>query len=394
MNKKRKVKKFQILIILWLIASLWGAINIFSASSLNQISAGASPYGPLIEQLCLIIFSFGVLAFILQKRKPPYHVGKRGAVPFFNFTLIALLVVLIGGTLFPAEGYFVRGGAKSTIPLPFIGFQPLELFKITMILYIAKRFSTDSIYREWTGIMKTIGMAAIGILLILIEPDLGGAILLSAVLFAMIFYNGQSIGKILKIMAPFMLVAGILVIYMMTHSYQAARITAWLHPFANGNDLNESYNVVNGYVAISNGGFFGSGFMNSIQKSGFLFASHTDFIFTVICEEWGFFGALFTISLLVLISLQCFNIGYTAHERFGMLYSYGFGTLLLVQSFVNIGGVIGLIPMTGVTLPFISSGVNSYLILSAGLIYVIIIDKERIRQKKIKDDKADRLFMS
>ncbi len=393
MNKKRKIKKFQILIILWLIASLWGAINIFSASAINNIAAGSSPYGPLIEQIILIVASFGMLTIILGKRKPPYHIGKKGAVPFFNFTLVLLAIVLVGGFLFPVEGYFVRGGASSTIPLPVASIQPLEIYKITMILYIAKRFSTPGIYDNWNGILKTILIAGFGLALIVLEPDFGGMLILAAVLGAMIFYNGQKIGTIMKILTPVLIVVAIIGVISIT-GYQAARFTAWLHPFANGNDLNESYNVVNGYIAISNGGVLGSGFMNSVQKSGFLFAPHTDFIFTVICEEWGLFGATFTIGILVLLALQCFNIGYTAHERFGMMYSYGFGTLLLVQTFVNIGGVIGLIPMTGVTLPFISSGMNSYLILSAGLIYVIVIDKERIRQKKIRDDKADRLFMS
>ncbi len=394
MKKKRKIKKFQILIILWLIASLWGAINIFSASSINNIADGLSPYGPLIQQLIFIAISFTGLSFILGKRKPPYLIGKKGANIFHNGTLFLLAVVLVGGFLFPADGFFVRGGARSTIPLPIGSIQPLEIYKITMVLFLAKRFSTPGIYNNWSGILKTIGLAGLGLLLIALEPDMGGMLILAAVLGAMIFYNGQKIGTIMKILIPILIIVVIIGAISISGSYQAARFTAWLHPFANGNDLNESYNVVNGYIAISNGGALGSGFMNSIQKSGFLFAPHTDFIFTVICEEWGLFGATFTIGILVLLALQCFNIGYTAHERFGMMYSYGFGTLLLVQTFVNIGGVIGLIPMTGVTLPFISNGMNSYLILSAGLIYVIIIDKERIRQKKIRDDKADRLFMS
>ncbi len=394
MNKKRKIKKFQILIILWLIASLWGAINIFSASAINNIVDGISPYSALIQQVVIIVICLVGLAWILQKRKPPYLVGKRGAVLFFNITLVLLAVVLVGGFLVPTDGLFVRGGASSTIPLPVASIQPLEIYKITLILYLAKRFSTPGIYDNWAGIIKTIFIASIGLGLIVLEPDMGGAMILSAVMLAMIFYNGQKMGTILKILIPLGIIFAILLLFMMSHSYQLDRIIAWLHPFADGNDLNESYNVVNGYIAISNGGAFGSGFMNSVQKSGFLFAPHTDFIFAVICEEWGLFGATFTIGLLVLTALQCFNIGYTAHDRFGMLYSYGFGTLLLVQTFVNIGGVIGLIPMTGVTLPFISNGANSYLILSVGLIYVIIIDKERIRQKKIRDDKTDRLFMS
>ncbi len=391
--KKRKIKKFQILIMLWLIASLWGAINIFSASSIDYIINGLYPYRPLISQVLLIFVCFIIFTIVLSWRKPPYLIGKKGAVTFFNITLVLLVIVLVGGMIFPVEGYFIRGGAKSTIPLPFISIQPLELYKITMILYMAKRFSTPKIYRSKDGIHKTILMSLIGIFLIFIEPDLGGALLVGGVFVAMIFYNGQRIKSILKVGVPFIAIA-MLLLGTLSASYQTDRISAWLHPFENGNDLDKSYNVVQGYVAISNGGVLGRGYMESIQKSGFLFASHTDFIFTVIAEEWGLLGVVFTILILMLLAFQCFNIGYTAHERFGMLYCYGYGTLILVQAFINIGGVIGLIPMTGVTLPFISMGMNSFLILSLGLLYVIVIDKERIRQKKLRDEKTSKLFMS
>ncbi len=391
--KKRKIKKFQILIILWLIASLWGAINIFSASSINQIAKGYNPYKPLLEQIIFIGVCLIGLSIILSRRKPPYQVGKRGAVPFFLITLGLLILVLILGYIDPTDGRFVRGGAKSTLPLGIIAIQPLEIYKITMILYLAKMFSTDKIYRSKEGINKAIFMSLFGTGLILVEPDLGGAILVGGVLVAMVFYNGQRIKHLLKMGVP-LIAAGVLLLGSVSATYQVDRIESWLHPFENGNDLKISFNVVQGYVAISNGGVFGRGYMESVQKSGFLFASHTDFIFAVIAEEWGIFGVLFTILILLLLSFQCFNIGYTAHERFGMLYCYGYGTLILVQTFINIGGVIGLIPMTGVTLPFISMGMNSFIILSAGLIYVIVIDKERIRQKRLRDEKTSKLFMS
>ncbi len=391
--KKRKIKKFQVLIILWLIASLWGAINIFSATAIQQIVNGASPYKPLIEQLVFIFICLIILSIVLSRRKPPYLIGKRGAVPFFHITLVLLVIVLIGGEVISTEGLFVRGGAKSTIPLGFASIQPLELYKITMILYMAKMFSTPKIYRSKEGINKTILMSLFGIGLIFIEPDLGGALLVGGVFVAMIFYNGQHIKRIFKLGVP-LIAVGVLLLGTVSASYQVDRISAWLHPFENGNDLEKSYNVVQGYIAISNGGVKGRGYLDSVQKSGFLFASNTDFIFAVIAEEWGLFGVVFTILILMLVAFQCFNIGYTAHERFGMLYCFGYGTLILVQAFINIGGVIGLIPMTGVTLPFISMGMNSFIILSVGLMYVVVIDKERIRQKRLRDEKTNKLFMS
>lgn len=393
MKKKRKIKKHQILIILWLLTSIWGAINIFSASYITQIKYGANPYKPLIEQIIFIVFCLGFLIYILGQRKPPYHVGKKGAVPFFKITIGLLAFVLIGGLFIKTPGLFIRGGAKSTIPLPFISIQPLEVYKITLILYLAKMFSTPGIYDTVDGLKKAAFMSAVGLVLIFAEPDLGGAILVGGLTVCMFFYNGQNIKLLFKVLVPIIII-GIIGYYTVVDDYQTARIAAWLHPFENGNDSTISNNIVNGYVAISNGGVFGSGYLNSVQKTGYLFASYTDFIYAVICEEWGVVGSIITIGLLLLVSFQCFNIGYTAHERFGMLYCFGYGTLILVQSFVNIGGVVGLIPMTGVTLPFISMGMNSFMILSVGLFYVVVIDKERIRQKRIRDEKTSNLFMS
>ena len=133
--------------------------------------------------------------------------------------------------------------------------------------------------------------------------------------------------------------------------------------------------------------------MNSIQKSGYLYGKYTDFIFVIIVEEWGVIGGVVVIGMLLAIAVLCYRIGSTASDRFGQIYCYGFALLIIVQSGVNIGGVTGVIPMTGVTLPFISSGMNSYIFLTMGLFFVIIIDLDSQRKKRIDNERSNSLFM-
>ena len=130
-----------------------------------------------------------------------------------------------------------------------------------------------------------------------------------------------------------------------------------------------------------------------MQKSFFPESASSDYVFMVINEEWGIIGAIFTILILLAIATLCIVIGNKATSRFGMLYSYGFAFLVLFQSFVNVAGISNVIPMTGVTLPFISSGINSLFFMSLGLFVVILIDRESARERKKRKEKNDGLFL-
>lgn len=368
------MKRHHLVILLWLTVSVFGAAMAFSATYVNLTIYDYNAFISLFKQL-IIILVLGLLfsyVFLKQKKINIYQEMKKYSVPLLYGTVIALIVVLLIGDLAK------RQGARMVIPLLVFDFQPLELFKITLILYFAKLFSDIRPSDAFIDNIKKLLPVFCGVILVAIQPDLGGALICLILIYLLVLVNGQNKKqiKIFTLLGAMGGVAG----YFLLHDYQKARILMWLNPFKDAQ--NSGFQLINSFVAISNGGPLGSGYMSGIQKAGYLSQPGSDFIFATICEELGFFGAFFTVGLLFALAILIINIGTKAHERFGMLYCYGFGLLLLIQTFVNVGGVTGLIPMTGVTLPFISSGLNSYIFLTLGVFLTVPISKESIKEKK------------
>lgn len=368
------MKKHHTIVLLWLIVSIYGAAMAFSATYVNTTIKGGNPFGSLISQLVVItlVGVTGIIVFFVQKKVNVYQLMKRYSRHAMLFSLGTLLVVLLIGKA------AIRSGARMVIPLIFFDFQPLELFKIVILLYFAYEFSKVKPTESLGDSIKKLILPAIGIILIIAQPDFGGAMICLFVIFLMLIINGQH----LKYLGQFSLagiVAGI-VGFQFLQDYQKQRIFMWLNPF---NDAqNSGFQLINSYVAISNGGLIGSGYMGGIQKAGYLTQPGSDMIFATICEELGLLGAVFTIGILFAIAMVAISIGNSAHERYGMLYCYGFAMLLLTQTFINIGGVSGVIPMTGVTLPFISTGINSYLFLTLGVFLTVPVSRASIKEKK------------
>lgn len=387
--QKVMIKRHQILFVIWILLATWGLLNLFSASYIGMIILEAAPYSVVFTHFVLFLalvvgyfisVRFGSYLYILVKKFTP--------TIFLGVMVLLVLVLVLGSN---------RDGASSVIDLGFMDIQPMEFYKIAMILFFAymmsRRHQTNSISYLFT----IFGICCIGLLLIIVEPDFGGTLICGLVLCTMVLINGEHLGKIFS--KYFWMGSGILVLIFFFlfkigafHVYQLSRITTWLNPFADTKDA--GYQMINSFIAISNGGVTGLGFMDSIQKSGFLDQSYTDFIYVVILEEWGIIGGLITIGLYGAFVALCFSIASSSEERFGELYCYGYGFLILTQAIINIGGTTGTIPMTGVTLPFISMGQNSYLTLGIGFLIVVIIDvhsnKKRLRRKL----ESQRLFES
>ncbi len=367
------MKKHHTIILLWLIVSLYGAAMSFSATYVNTTIKGGNAFGDLISQLVVIAFVgvAGVLVFFVQNKVNIYQLMKRFSKLALYISLGSLLAVMLVGEY--------RSGAKMVIGLGLFDFQPLEMFKITILLYFAYQFSTVKPTETLIDSIKKLLWVAAGIILIMMQPDFGGAMICLIVMFFMMIINGQHLKYIGRITLGG-IAAGIFAFQFLLQDYQKNRILMWLNPF---NDAQGSgFQLINSYVAISNGGILGSGYMGGIQKAGYLTQPGSDFIFATICEELGLLGAIFTICILFAIALMAINIGNSAHERYGMLYCYGFAILLLTQTFINIGGVSGVIPMTGVTLPYISSGINSYLFLTLGVFLTVPVSRASIKEKK------------
>lgn len=368
------MKNHNILITLWTIISIIGALLSFSATYVNQIIGGSNPLKGLVSNLLLILFILVIGQLFFVRRKANFYQQEKKLAPYiFIFSLICLVIVPLLG-----ENAEVNN-AMMYIPIGPFNFQPLELFKIGTILYLATYLPKISPNDSFNRLCKTSFWVVVGVLLLVIQPDIGGAIILVLLFGVIILVNGQFQKEII-----YMTIAGsgfiIFFVTFILDGYQKARITNWLNPFNDAKD--GGYQLIQSFIAISNGGVSGSGYMNSIQKAGFLTQPGSDFIFSIILEETGIFGAISILGFLFALAYCLIKIGNSAHERFGMLYCYGMASLIIIQTFINTGGVVGVIPMTGVTLPFISEGINSYLFMTLGVFLAIPISRESLKVKK------------
>lgn len=368
------MKNYITILLLWLAVSIFGSVMVYSASYSFLVTKTINPYAYLINNLIIIILLLMLLFIAFKIKKIDYiKLVKRSSFIF----IIVIMVSLLGLLILP--NLRTTGGAESTYIIFGQSFQPMEWFKIAVIIYLA-----DKLSRSFNENFKIFSMyfliPALGLVLIFLQPDLGGTIVIAGVIICMIIINGQHLKSFSKIALVFIVV--VLVIgSMFIKGYQLSRLQVWVNPF--DSQLDEGYQPIQGYIAIADGGFFGKGLLNSSQKNGAVAEPFSDFIYVVILEELGFMGTVIVIGSLGSLSLLIIKVGIDSKNRFVMLYSTGVAMLILIQTFVNIGGVTGTIPMTGLTLPFISYGSNSYVSLSLGVILVILFDRQ-LYQKKHK----------
>lgn len=266
-------------------------------------------------------------------------------------------------------------GSKRWLDLGFLRFQPSELTKLLLILFFAKFFTK---YRESISSFKTIVISGILLLIPLYlvkeQPDLSTTLTIAFVFCVLIFVGGLSykiIGAVLAVSIPSAIIFINLIMQegqQILDDYQFRRIMAWLNPAEYADD---AYQQQNSIIAIGSGQLYGKGLYNndisSVKNGNFIVEPQTDFIFAVTGEELGFIGCAAVIVLLALIVLECLWIGKNAREREGMIICCGFGGLIAFQSLVNISVATGLLPNTGLPLPFVSYGLTSLVMLYMGI---------------------------
>ena len=311
------------------------------------------------------------VAFLLFSVAIPFEVFKDKALLKYGF--IIMFILLLIPQLMPAIN-----GAKSWIRIGALSFQPSTLAQLFIIVYMAYILETRKVKLRQvctsSELLKIFGIPLALVTLIAMQNDTGMMLITLSVIGIMTLcsnMHSQNVKKILSLA----LIAGVavLMLFMMKSalfssgsSYRTNRLKVFLNPFSE--DLAAAADqVINSYVAFGNGGLFGRGLGNSIQKLGYLPEAHTDFILAIIAEELGFVGVLFVVALLLVIIGKVIFSGTKSRNTFSAMYSLGFASLLVVQGVVNIGGVTASIPMTGAPLPFISNGGSSILILSIGL---------------------------
>ena len=311
------------------------------------------------------------VAFLLFSVAIPFEVFKDKTLLKYGF--IIMFILLLIPQLMPAIN-----GAKSWIRIGALSFQPSTLAQLFIIVYMAYILETRKVKLRQvctsSELLKIFGIPLALVTLIAMQNDTGMMLITLSVIGIMTLcsnMHSQNVKKILSLA----LIAGVavLMLFMLKStlfssgsSYRTNRLKVFLNPFSE--DLAAAADqVINSYVAFGNGGLFGRGLGNSIQKLGYLPEAHTDFILAIIAEELGFVGVLFVVALLLVIIGKVIFSGTKSRNTFSAMYSLGFASLLVVQGVVNIGGVTASIPMTGVPLPFISNGGSSILILSIGL---------------------------
>ena len=311
------------------------------------------------------------VAFLLFSVAIPFEVFKDKALLKYGF--IIMFILLLIPQLMPAIN-----GAKSWIRIGTLSFQPSTLAQLFIIVYMAYILETRKVKLRQvctsSELLKIFGIPLALVTLIAMQNDTGMMLITLSVIGIMTLcsnMHSQNVKKILSLA----LIAGVavLMLFMLKStlfssgsSYRTNRLKVFLNPFSE--DLAAAADqVINSYVAFGNGGLFGRGLGNSIQKLGYLPEAHTDFILAIIAEELGFVGVLFVVALLLVIIGKVIFSGTKSRNTFSAMYSLGFASLLVVQGVVNIGGVTASIPMTGVPLPFISKGGSSILIFSIGL---------------------------
>ena len=297
------------------------------------------------------------------------RVWYRAAYGIYGFVLFLLLLVLLIG--------HTGKGAERWIDLGFVQLQPSELMKITLALALAKYFQTvpiDEIGRIRTLIFPLI-LVFLPVALVLLEPNLGTSLILIMIGGAIFWLAGIRAWKFGLVMAG--VLAAIPVIWHFMHDYQKSRVLTFLDPARDPRGA--GYHITQSKIALGSGGILGKGFLNGTQsRLNFLPEKQTDFIFTVLAEEWGLIGALTLLLLYLSIVFYGFAIGLSCRNQFGRLLAMALSANLFLYVFVNMAMVMGLIPVVGVPLAMVSYGGTSMLatMIGFGLILSVLVHRE------------------
>lgn len=291
-----------------------------------------------------------------------YHIWTTLSKPFYAIVALLLLIVFImGGERFGAARWLETG---------LVTIQPAELAKIAIILILAAFFSTNiEKINNWKTIGRSLGLTGGIVLWIMLQPNLSTSIVIFVIWATMLWISGLETRYILimvGIVALFLAVS-FLLDFPYLADYQKARVSNFLQP-DEGARHGEIYNVEQALISIGSGGWFGNGYGQGSQvQLRFLKIRHNDFIFSVLANEFGFVGTLVVVAALVFVIIRCFKVAQNAPDAYGALIAYGFGVLMGFQTIVNIGVNLRLLPVTGLTLPFISYGGSSLVSMLLGI---------------------------
>jgi cell division protein FtsW len=352
-----------------------GILMVYSSSAMNAYAAYDDTLKIVGPQV--VWGTIGLAAMALMSRLD-YRWLRVVSIPLFLVALLLLVVVLL-----PGFGIRVGGSARwiQVGPLPAI--HPAELAKLALVVYLAhwlaKRGDRVRSFRH--GTLPFIVIFAPVVFLVLREPDLGTSAVIGITGFVMFFAAGATIWHLLAIGG---LGFGVVLFSLSRNPYQLERVTAFLDPWKD--PLGTGFHTIQGLLALALGGVVGAGLGESRQAGGlFLPNAWNDYVFAIVGEEFGLIGAVVVISLFVLFAYRGIRVALAAPDTFGALLAAGVTTWICVQAFINIGVVVSLIPVTGITLPFVSAGGSSLIVSFAAVGILLSVSREAGASGSVND---------
>ena len=339
-----------------------------SASSVVAIEQAEDRFYFFKRQLVGV--GIGTIALLVTSRIP-YRVYRRLAVPGFVVTVGLLAAVLLVGP--------VIGGSQRWLPVAGFSFQPSELAKVAVVIVLAHLLEKKHRLLTRFGHFLVPVVFTVGVIggLVILQPDLGTTIIIGAAAMAVIMASETPLRYVLVLT---LLVVGAVWLLAFSDAYRVDRIVGFLDPW--GNASGEGYQLIQGYYALSNGGLFGVGLGASRARWFYLPNAHTDFIFAIIGEEAGLIGGITVIGLYVVLALAGWAVAARAPDRFGRMVAAGLTAWLTFQAIVNIGGVLGVMPITGIALPFVSFGSTALVVAMASLGILVNIAQAGVPPKE------------
>ncbi len=349
------------LVVIILMMLAFGLVMVFSASSASaHYNQGDATYFFKRQLLWVVL---GLMSMYMVSRLP-YKVFKRYANLIYVFSVVLLVLVFFVGT--------ETNGAKRWLGIGGASFQPSEVAKFSIVLYLAKAISekSSSVLKFKEGFVKYMVVIVFTACLVLLEPHMSGAMIIALAGCAVLFVAGFK-WQYFVLMASCAIPASVALAVL--SPYRFKRITSFLNPFED--KLGASYQIVQSLYAIGSGGLFGLGLGQSRQKFLYIPEPHTDFIYSIICEELGFAGAVLVILLFAVLIWKCILIARKAPDTFSALTVAGITAQIALQMIMNIAVVTSTMPVTGISLPFFSYGGTSLLFLLTEMGVVLNISR-------------------
>jgi len=382
LRRERHQPDYAILVAVVALAAT-GILMVYSSSAMKAYQAQDDTFGIVGPQIQWAILGLGAMVLMMRV---DYRYLRLASIPAYAVALVLLVLVLLP-PVGPLEPKIVGGSARwlQIGPLPAI--HPAEFAKLALVVYLAHWMSKrgTAIRGLWTGTLPFLLIAAPIVVLVFREPDLGTTTVIALTAFTMFFVAGANLTHF----AAMGMLALVAVAAAGLRGYQIERIQAFLNPWSD--PLGKGFHTIQGLLALSLGGILGAGLGESRLAGGlFLPNASNDFIFAIIGEEFGLVGAGLVIALFVVLAYAGIRTALRAPDTFGALLAAGITAWLCIQAFINVAVVVAILPVTGITLPFISAGGSSLIISFAAVGILLSISRETVERGSWNDAPADR----